>query len=36
MEYPDDYSTAMRCVMRKVAAVKGRLVCFGGDFTAGM
>jgi len=36
MEYPDGCSTAIRCVARKVAAVEGRLVCFGGDSTAGM
>jgi len=27
MEYLDDCSTAIRCVVRKVAAVEGRLVC---------
>jgi len=36
MEYSNDYSTAIRCVTRKVAAVEGRLVCFGDDFTMGM
>jgi len=36
MEYPDDCSTAIRCVTRKVATMKSRLVCFGDDFTMGM
>ena len=27
MEYPDDCSTAIRHVARKVAAIEGRLVC---------
>jgi len=36
MEYPEGYSTAMRCVARKVAAVEGGLVWFGSGFTAGM
>jgi len=36
MEYLDSCSTAMRCVARKVAIMEGRLVCFRGDFTAGM
>jgi len=36
MEYPDGCSTAIRHVARKVAAVKGRLIYFGDDFTAGM
>jgi len=36
MEYPDGCSTAIRRVARKVATVEDRLVCFGGDFTAGM
>ena len=36
MEYPEGCSTAMRYVVRKVAAVEGRLVWFGGDSTAGM
>ena len=32
MEYPDGYSTTMRCVARKVAAVEGGLVwLFCGD-----
>jgi len=36
MEYPEGCSTAMRCVARKVATMEGRLVWFGGGFTAGM
>jgi len=36
MEYLDGCSTAMRHVVRKIAAVEGGLVCFGGDFTMGM
>jgi len=36
MEYPDSCSTAMRCVARKVAAIEGGLVWFGGGFTMGM
>jgi len=36
MKYPEGYSTAIRCVARKVAAVEGGLVCFGGDITTGM
>jgi len=36
MEYPDDYNTTIRHVARKVATMEGRLVCFGGDTTAGM
>jgi len=36
MEYPEGYSTAIRHVVRKVATIKGRLVCFGGDITVGM
>jgi len=36
MEYLDDYSTAIRCVARKVAAMEGGLVCFGGSTTARM
>jgi len=36
MEYPEGYSTTIRCVVRKVAAVEGKLVCFGDDFTVGM
>ena len=27
MEYPDDCSTAIRCVVKKVATVEDRLVC---------
>jgi len=36
MEYPEGCSTAIRHVVRKIAAVEGRLVCFGDDFTMGM
>jgi len=36
MEYPDGCSTAIRCVVRKVAAMEDGLVYFGDDFTAGM
>jgi len=36
MEYLDSCSTAMRCVMRKVAAMEGGLVCFGDDSTMEM
>jgi len=36
MEYLDSCSTAIRCVVRKVAAMEGGLVCLGGSFTAGM
>jgi len=36
MEYLDGYSTAMRCVARKMAAVEGGLVCFGDNFTMEM
>jgi len=36
MEYPDGCSTAMRCVVRKMATVEGGLVCFGGDSTMEM
>ena len=35
-EYPESYSTAIRHVVRKVAAMEGRLVYFRGDITAGM
>jgi len=35
-EYPEGCSTAIRHVARKVAAVKGGLVCFEGDITVGM
>ena len=35
MEYPEGCSIAMRHVARKVAAVEGGLVWFGGSFTAG-
>jgi len=36
MEYLEGCSTTIRCVARKVAAMEGGLVCFGGDFTMGM
>jgi len=36
MEYLDGCSTAIRYVARKVAAMEGGLVCFGGDFITGM
>jgi len=36
MEYLEVCSTAIRCVARKVVAVEGGLVCFGGDPTVGM
>ena len=36
MEYPDGYSTAIRCVVRKVATMEGKLVCFGDDYSAEM
>ena len=36
MEYLDGCSTAIRHVIRKVAAMEGRLVCFGDEYTAGM
>jgi len=36
MEYPDSCSTAIRYIVRKMAVMEGRLVCFGGVFTAGM
>jgi len=36
MEYPDGYSTTIRCVARKMAAMEGGLIYFGGDFTTGM
>jgi len=36
MEYLEVCSTAIRHVVRKVAAVEGRLVCFGGDSTMEM
>jgi len=35
MEYLDGCSTTMRRVARRVATMKGRLVWFGGGFTAG-
>jgi len=35
MEYPDNCSTTMRYVARRVATVEGRLVWFRGGFTAG-
>jgi len=36
MEYLDGCSTAIRHVARKMAIIKGGLVCFGDDFIAGM
>jgi len=36
MKYLDGYSTAMRCIARKVATMESRLVCFGGNFTTEM
>jgi len=36
MEYSEGCSTAMKHVARKVAAVEGRLVWFGGGFTVEM
>jgi len=36
MEYLEDCCTTIKHVARKMAAVKGRLVCFGDDFTTGM
>jgi len=36
MEYLDGCSTTIRYIARKVAAIEGRLVCFGGDFTVEM
>ena len=35
-EYPEGCSTTMRRVVRKVAAVEGRLVWFRGGITVGM
>jgi len=35
MEYLDGCSTALRHVVKRVAALEGRLVWFGGGFTAG-
>ena len=35
MEYPEVCSITMRHIVRKVAAVEGRLVWFGSGFTAG-
>ena len=35
MEYPNSCSTAMRRVTKKMAAIEGRLIWFGGDFTMG-
>ena len=35
MAYPDGCNTTMRCVVRRVAAVEGRLVGSGGGFTMG-
>ena len=31
-KYPDDYSTTIRHVVRKVATMEGRLVWFGSGF----
>jgi len=36
MEYLDGYSTAIRCVARKVVTMEGRLVQFGDNITAVM
>jgi len=36
MEYPDGCNTTIRRVVRKVAAIEGKLVYFGDDFTAGI
>jgi len=36
MEYPEGCITAIRYIARKVAAMKGGLICFGGDFTIRM
>jgi len=36
MEYPEDCSTTIRHIARKIATVEGRLVCFGDNFTVGM
>jgi len=36
MEYLEGCSTAIRRVVKKVAAVEGGLVCFRDDITAGM
>jgi len=36
MEYPDNYITAIRHVMSKMATVEGRLVWLGGNITVGM
>jgi len=36
MEYSEGCSTAIKCVTRKVAAMEGGLVYFGGDSTTGM
>ena len=35
MEYPEDCSTTIRRVVRKIAAVEGRLIWFRSGFTAG-
>jgi len=35
MKYPDGCSIAIRRVARKMATMEGRLVWFGGGFTAG-
>ena len=36
MEYSEDCNTAIRHVVRKMAAIEGGLVCFRGDITVGM
>jgi len=36
MEYPEGCSTAMRHVVRKMAAIEDRLVWFRDNFTMGM
>jgi len=36
MEYLDDCSTTIRCIARKMAAMEGGLVCFGGNTTIEM
>jgi len=35
MEYPEGCSTTLRRVVRRVAAMEGGLVWFGGGFTTG-
>jgi len=36
MEYPNGYITTIRHVVRKMAAIEGRLVWLEGDITAEM